>query len=77
MEIKLFLKNEGCPNCERLKKELGEDFRKVPVFFVDTVDGLTEAAYHNVLATPTLINNGDRVVNLEEIKKVIFEETND
>ena len=77
MEIKLFLKNAGCPECEKLKRELGEDFQKVPAYFVDTVDGLTEAAYNNVLATPTLIHKGNHIVDLEEIKKIIGEKTND
>lgn len=77
MKIKLFLKNEGCPVCEKLKNELGEILQKVPVYFVDTVDGLTEAAYNDVLATPTLVDNGKHIVDLEEIKKVVFERLND
>ena len=75
--MKLFLKNDGCPKCEELKSELGENLQKVPVFFVDTLDGLTEAAYNNILTTPTLIHNGTRVVNLEEIKKLVSGRTDD
>ncbi len=77
MDMKLFLKNDGCPKCEELKSELGENLQKVPVYFVDTLDGLTEAAYNNVLTTPTLIHNGTHVVNLEEIKKIVSEKTDD
>ena len=75
--MKLFLRNDGCPKCEQLKGELGENLQKVPVYFVDTLDGLTEAAYNNVLATPTLIHNGTHVINLEEIKKIVFEQADD
>ena len=77
MDIKLFLKSEGCPNCEKLKTELGENLQKLPVYFVDTLEGLTEAAYNDVLATPTLVDNGKHVVDLEEIKEVVFEKIND
>lgn len=77
MDIKLFLRNDGCPKCEELKSELGEELQKIPVYFVDTLDGLTEAAYNNVLTTPTLIHKGNHVVDLEEIKKIIGEKTDD
>ena len=77
MDIKLFLRNDGCSKCEQLKSELGERLQKVPVYFVDTVDGLAEAAYNNVLATPTLVHNETHIVDLEEIKKIVFEKLND
>jgi predicted thioredoxin/glutaredoxin len=77
MDVKLFLRNDGCPKCEELKKGLGKNLQKVPVYFVDTLDGLAEAAYNNVLATPTLIYNGTHVVNLEEIKKIVSGKTDD
>lgn len=77
MEMKLFLKNDGCPRCEELKNELGEKLQDLPVYFIDTLDGLTEAAYNNVLTTPTLIHNGMHVINPEEIKKIVSGKTND
>lgn len=77
MDIKLFLRNDGCPKCEELKNKLGEQLQKVPVYFVDTLDGLAEAAYNNVLSTPTLVHKGNQVVDLEEITKIIDEKTND
>ncbi len=77
MDIKLFLRNDGCPKCAQLKGELGENLQRVPVYFVDTLDGLTEAAYNNVLTTPTLIHNGTHIVDLDDIKKIVSEKTND
>lgn len=77
MDMKLFLRNDGCSKCEELKNKLGENLRKINVYFVDTMDGLAEAAYNDVLATPTLVHNGNHVVNLEEIKRIVFEQTSD
>lgn len=76
MDIKLFLRNDGCPKCEELKNKLGERLKKISVYFVDTLDGLTEAAYNNVLTTPTLVHQGNLVVDLEEITKIIGAKTN-
>jgi len=77
MDVKLFLRNDGCPKCEELKNKLGEQLQKVPVYFVDTLDGLTEAAYNNVLTTPTLVHKGTLVVDLEEITEIIDKKLND
>ena len=77
MDIKLFLRNDGCPKCEELKNKLGEQLQKVPVYLVDTLDGLTEAAYNNVLTTPTLVHKGTLVVDLEEITEIIDKKLND
>ena len=55
--VKLFWR-EGCPRCPAAK-ELGNDLKKegLPVFDynMDTVDGLTEGAFHSVMALPTML----------------------
>lgn len=56
MILKIFWQ-KNCPNCPPAK-ELGKKLEKeikVELHDVETVDGLAEAAYFNVLSTPTLI----------------------
>lgn len=62
MEIKLFGK-EGCGKCSSTKNKIGHLLKKwgledkVPFSYLDldTLEGLTEGAYHNVVKTPTAI----------------------
>jgi len=65
MILKIFWQ-KNCPNCP-LAKELGKKLEKeikVELHNVETVDGLAEAAYFNVLSTPTLVlvDDGNREV---------------
>lgn len=53
MQIKLFVK-EDCPRCPAAKNAL-RDFDGLEVFDVGEVDGLAEAAFYSVLATPSCI----------------------
>ena len=53
MYIKLFVKDD-CPRCPAAKL-LVEGFDSVQVYDVDEVDGLTEASYHSVLSTPSIL----------------------
>jgi len=52
MRIKLFVK-DSCPRCPEAKHACeGLD---VEVYDLSEVDGLAEAAFHNVMATPTVL----------------------
>ena len=55
--IKIFTKAK-CPKCPAVK-EIGKELKKdgVPVFQydLDTIEGLAEASYYSILATPALI----------------------
>ena len=53
MEIKLFVK-ENCPRCPAAKQAV-RDLDQVQVYSVDEIDGLAEASFHSILATPSLI----------------------
>lgn len=53
MRIKLFVKDD-CPRCPAAKHAC-EGLDDVEVYDVADVDGLAEAAYHSVLATPTIL----------------------
>lgn len=56
MKIKIFWQ-ENCPNCPRAR-ELGkmlENKLSVQYFNVDSVDGLAEASYLDVMTTPSVI----------------------
>lgn len=56
MKIKIFWK-KNCPNCTKaisLGKQLGKEIT-VQYFDVDTVDGLAEASYYNILSTPSMV----------------------
>lgn len=66
MEIKIFTKPD-CPKCPAAK-ELGEVLLKegynVIFYDISTIDGLAEAQFYGVMATPTIVI----VKNNQEIK---------
>ena len=53
MDIKLFIKQD-CPRCPAAKRAV-EGIQNVSVYDVDSIDGLTEASFHGVLATPSVL----------------------
>lgn len=53
MRIKLFVKQD-CPRCPAAKRAC-EGLEGVEVFDIGDMDGLAEAAFHTVLATPTVL----------------------
>lgn len=53
MEVKLFIK-EDCPRCPAAKRAC-EGVHNVQVFDVASIDGLAEASFYNVLATPSVL----------------------
>lgn len=66
MVVKIFwqAKCPYCPSAKKLGKKLKDEGVKVEFHDVRSVDGLAEAAYFNVMSTPSLI-----VIN-EENKEV-------
>ena len=53
-----FFWQEDCPRCGTAKEVCNTLTRKnvlVKQFNISTVDGMTEAAFHEVLSTPTMI----------------------
>ncbi|MBU2025377.1 MAG: thioredoxin family protein [Patescibacteria group bacterium] len=72
MKLKVFTKNH-CPNCPPAKKlaEEIEEQGKLPVEYhdVDEPDGLAEAQFFNVLATPALILCDDKDKEVESWRK--------
>lgn len=53
-----FFWQENCPRCGPAKKVcniLSEKNVPVKLFDIRTIDGMTEAAFHEVLATPTTL----------------------
>ncbi len=53
MTVKLFVK-ENCPRCPAAKRAC-EGLSVIEVYDVGSVDGLAEASYYSVLATPTVL----------------------
>ncbi len=53
MHVKLFVKDD-CPRCPAAKHAL-RDFDAVQVFDVGEIDGLAEASFHGILATPSTL----------------------
>jgi len=53
MRIKLFVKDD-CPRCPAAKHAC-DGLDGVEVYDVGDMDGLAEAAFHSVLATPTIL----------------------
>lgn len=53
MEIKLFVKQD-CPRCPAAKHAV-DGIEGVQVFSVDEMDGLAEASFYGILATPSLL----------------------
>lgn len=85
MIVKLFTK-KNCPRCPSAKGLIRQlsitNYElKIEKFDVDTVDGMAEAAFYTVMATPTILvcdEKGNEVAgwrgeapDLEEIKKVL------
>ncbi len=57
MKLKIFIKTD-CPNCPAAKevgKQLESKGANIEWFDLDNEDGLSEAAYFDVLSTPSLI----------------------
>ncbi len=53
MHVKLFVKND-CPRCPAARRAL-EGIDAVQIFDVEDIDGLAEASFHSVLATPSVL----------------------
>lgn len=53
MEVKLFVKQD-CPKCPAAKKAC-EGLQNVSVFDVGSIDGLAEASFYGIMATPTVL----------------------
>lgn len=77
--VKIFTK-KGCPRCPQAKA-IGELLKRrgiqVEYFDLDTADGLAEAAFYNVQATPTILveDTEERVIaiwagNVPQLKEV-------
>jgi glutaredoxin len=64
MIVKIFTKKD-CPRCPAAKK-LIEEFRekkpevKVEDYDVETVDGMAEAAFYTIMATPSILMCDDK-----------------
>lgn len=57
MEVKIFWQ-PGCPACppaKELGKKLEEEGKVVRYFNVKEVEGLTEAAMHGLMSTPSIV----------------------
>jgi len=63
----LFFGKAGCAKCESTKRKLNHLFEKWQLrdnvqlveYDLDTVDGLAEASFNDVVATPVVIINND------------------
>jgi len=87
-QIKIFTKNEcsKCPAAKEVGGRLQEEGAEVTYYDLETPDGLAEAAFYSVLATPTIIVEDEHdtiiagwrgsVPDFPEIKKVIAERWN-
>lgn len=53
MEVKLFIKQD-CPRCPAAKKAC-EGLQSVSEYDVDSVDGLAEASFYGIMATPSVL----------------------
>jgi len=82
MMVKLFTKKD-CPRCPAAKEVVAKVEKKVKVeeYDVNTIEGMAEAAFYTVMATPTILvcdENGKEVAGfrgeaprLEELKSKI------
>jgi thiol-disulfide isomerase/thioredoxin len=82
MIIKLFTKID-CPRCPAAKEVVAKVEKKVKVekYDVDTIEGMAEAAFYTVMATPTVLVCDDlgkevagfrgEVPKLGELEKVL------
>ena len=62
LDMILFL-GANCPQCEALKRRV--DLTAVPVLTIihtDSPDGLAESDFYDVLAVPTLVLDGGKLV---------------
>jgi protein-disulfide isomerase len=59
--VKIFTKKQcpRCPQAKQLGSELEQDGRSVMYYDVETADGLAEATFFGVQATPTIIVEDD------------------
>jgi thiol-disulfide isomerase/thioredoxin len=84
MLVKVFTQ-KGCPKCPKAKETAKRlEKKKIPVSYFDiqTIDGLAEAQFHQVLSTPAfvIVDENDKeiasfrgeVPSTQEIKKLIF-----
>jgi len=67
MKIKIFWQ-KNCPHCPEAKN-VGKQLEKekiVQYFNIDTVDGLSEASYHNIATTPSIVivDNEDNEIKI-------------
>lgn len=53
MKVKLFVK-DGCPRCPQAK-HVCEGISGLEVFDVGEIDGLAEASFYGVMATPSVL----------------------
>ncbi len=64
--VKIFTKKQcpRCPQAKQLGSELEQDGGSVLYYDVETADGLAEATFHSVQATPTIIveDEGENVL---------------
>jgi hypothetical protein len=81
--IKIFTKAK-CPKCP-VVKEMGKELKKegLPVhnYDLDTIDGLAEASFYSILATPSIVIEDDEereviswrgvVPTLQEVKRYL------
>ncbi len=82
--VKIFFKAK-CPRCPAVK-EMSDTLREegIPVFDydLDTIDGLAEASFYSILATPSIIIEDEEerevagwrgvVPSLQEVKEHLF-----
>ena len=64
MKLKLFWQ-ENCPNCP-VAKDLVKNVDSIQIesFDIDSVDGMSEAAFHAVMSTPSIVivDNEDKEI---------------
>lgn len=53
VEVKLFVKQE-CPRCPAAKQAC-EGLQNLSIFDVGSIDGLAEASFYGIMATPTVL----------------------
>ncbi len=83
--IKIFTKS-NCPRCVALKdiaQELMKEGLKVVNYDLDTVEGLSEAAYYSILSTPSIVIEDESeneiaswrgvLPSIQELKEVLLE----
>ncbi len=68
--IKLFVKNNchRCPQAKKLGSDLKSEGYNVVEYNVETAEGLAEASFYSVQATPTFILEDDRENELADFR---------